>query len=57
MKDDQREYLLRMASLFAAHAEQGIDIAVTPELAATWATALVAMVDDNTPKIILPGTG
>ena len=55
MKPEQREYLLRMAALFATHAEQGEDIALTPELGTAWANTLMEIVDDNTPKIILPG--
>ena len=54
MTPEQREYLLRMAALFQTHAEKSQDIEVTPELCAVWAHALVAIVEDNTPKIILP---
>jgi hypothetical protein len=57
MKAEQREYLLRMAAIFQHYAETNEMIEVTPELGAAWAVSLVSIVDEDTPKIILPGTG
>jgi hypothetical protein len=54
MKQEHQAYLIKIASVLQAHADDGCMLEVTPELCSAWAQSLVAIVEDSRPKIILP---